>query len=93
MQGDELFDDSFFWEHTEVVEEYGRRKLDRDSDMLAAFSGLRRGFAWAWKTDFLWGLPENRIDAALLWEKNFLADRNRHSVRPRPVSVRFPSWT
>jgi len=43
--------------------------------------------------DFLWGLPENRIDAALLWENNFLADRNCHSVRQRPVSVRFPSWT
>ena len=58
-----------------------------------AFSGLSRGFAWTWKTDFLWGLPENRIDEAPLWEKNFLADRNRHNVRQRPVSVRFPSWT
>ena len=29
MQGDELFDGSFFWEYTELVEEYGKRKLDR----------------------------------------------------------------
>jgi hypothetical protein len=93
MQGDELFDDSFSWEYAKAVEEYGKSKLGRDSDMLAAFSGLSRGFAWAGKTDFLWCLPESRIDAALLWEKNFLAGRNHHSGRRRPVSVRFPSWT
>jgi hypothetical protein len=65
MQGDELLDDNYFWEYAEMVKEYSRRDLTLDSDMLAAFSELSRGFAWAWKTDLLWGLPENRIDAAL----------------------------
>jgi hypothetical protein len=93
MQGDELFDDSYFWEYTDVVEEYSKRNSTLDSDMLAAFSGLSRSFAWAGKTDLLWGLPENRIDAALLWQKNFFSDRNPHHLRRRPTSVRFPSWT
>jgi hypothetical protein len=93
MQGDELFDDSCFGEYTAVVEEYSKRHLTLDSDMLAAFSGLSRGFAWALRTDLLWCLPESRIDAALLWEKDFLSDRNPHFHRRRPTSVRFPSWT
>lgn len=53
MQGDELFDDSHFWEYTDMVEEYSKRNLTLDSDILATFSGLTRGFAWVWKTDLL----------------------------------------
>jgi hypothetical protein len=93
MQGDELFDDSCFGEYAAMVEGYSKRHLTLDSDVLATFSGLSRGFAWAWRTDLLWGLPESRIDAALLWEKDFLSDRNPHFHRRRPTSVRFPSWT
>jgi hypothetical protein len=93
MHGDELLDDIYIWEYAEMVKEYSKRNLTLDSDMLATFSGLCRGFAWAWKTDLLWGLPENGLDAALLWEKDFLSDRNPHFLRCRPTSVRFPSWT
>jgi hypothetical protein len=71
-----------FFQYQDLLQDYIRRKLTHDSDILAAFSGILNSF----ENDLgpsIFGLPERIFDIVLLWYSDPLATR-----RPQ-----FPSWS
>jgi hypothetical protein len=75
-----LFDD--FFQYQDLLQEYMRRNLTRDTDILAAFSGILNSLEDRLGAP-IFGLPERIFDVSLLWYGDLYAKR-----RPQ-----FPSWS
>lgn len=75
-----------------LVRSYLCRKLTYEEDILRAFSGISGALAGSISEGFLFGLPQQFFDAALLWVPT-------EHLRPRKdttngvASYEFPSWS
>ena len=72
----------------EGLEEYARRRLSQQSDIFHAFSGITRSLYSAGGSAITFGLPENDIDRALLWEPI-----PRFQPRKASSGCVLPSWS
>lgn len=77
--------------HTRV-EDYTVRDLTYHSDILNAFKGIEAVMKRSMSTEFWYGLPESRLDTALLWTLYGAHKRRGVSVKGFTKSC-FPSWT
>lgn len=75
-----------------LVTSYLDRKLTYEEDILRAFSGISSALSGSMSEGFLFGLPQQFFDAALLWVPT-------EHLRPRKettngvASYKFPSWS
>jgi hypothetical protein len=67
----------------DLVREYSKRKLSFSQDALLAFSGMLQFLEPTFKSPFLYGLPENELDRALLFHV--------HNQSRRRLG--FPTWS
>ena len=75
-----------------LVRCYLGRKLTYEEDILRAFSGISSALAGSLSEGFLFGLPQQFFDVALLWvPKEHL--KRREDTRNGVASYQFPSWS
>ncbi|KAF2103360.1 HET-domain-containing protein [Rhizodiscina lignyota] len=68
-----------------LVKDYTARNFSFEADVLNAFAGVSNVLAATLQTQFLFGIPENLLLSALLWEA-------RHHERRKGVP-HIPSWS
>ncbi|KAH8586951.1 heterokaryon incompatibility protein-domain-containing protein, partial [Bisporella sp. PMI_857] len=79
-----------------LVRDYSKRSLSYPSDILFAFSGIQAHITAITGSDFVCGLPEAVIDAALLWYSlnNSTSERRVSSIYTLDSSlIQPPSWS
>ena len=76
-----------FVEYVSIVAEYTQKQLRYPNDILRAFEGLSRILETYFGSQFISGLPETYLDAALLWIPQTVLEK-----RPG-LSNKFPSWS
>jgi hypothetical protein len=80
-----------------LVEMYTPRVLDFKDDILAAFSGISNMLGTAMKTNFVYGLPDEFFDWALLWDSRHFQrrrlERRKRDSNGRKLEPMFPSWS
>ena len=75
----------------EMVEEYNRRKLMFDTDVIDAFAGISSVFNSRFSGGILWGIPEMFFDYCLVWSPmKFLRRRAYNHTLSEHT---FPSWS
>ena len=74
-----------FKEYASLVTQYSQRRLQYSSDALRAFAGLSHVLELCFRSPMRQGLPENLLDAALLWRP-----LERLHRRGAPT---IPSWS
>ena len=69
-----------------------RRRLTYEEDILRAFSGILKSLSSSMLGGFLFGLPQQFFDAALLWvpEENLI---RRENMKSAMVKTALPSWS
>jgi len=75
-----------------LVTSYLRHKLTYEEDICRAFSGISSALAGSMSEGFLFGLPQQFFDAALLWVPTEHL-RPRKDTRNGVASYEFPSWS
>ena len=73
-----------------AVVEYTKRNMSDESDIINAFQGVLNLLQPAFRGEFLFGLPETELDAALLWQPTSVI---RRRVDPETKAPLFPSWS
>lgn len=73
-----------------AVESFTKRAFSFETDVIHAFQGVASLFQPAFKGDFLFGLPETELDAALLWQPYSSTHRRIDNTTGSPL---FPSWS
>jgi hypothetical protein len=58
----------FLRQYGSLIKQYSIRQLSRPEDAMAAFSGVTTRLSDVFKEGFLWGLPLEFFEAALLWQ-------------------------
>ncbi|KAI1276531.1 heterokaryon incompatibility protein [Xylaria sp. FL0933] len=84
------------WVYMRSVELYTERKLTKDQDILAAFSGVSNVLKSRMRAPFIHGLPSSHFDLALLWEPTRAGERRVIADSPDKKSYSipdFPSWS
>ncbi|PVH72263.1 HET-domain-containing protein [Cadophora sp. DSE1049] len=73
--------------YSKIVEEYSRKQLSFSDDVLSAFAGIGTSLELLCNWTMVYGLPEQLLDRAILWEqkKNTLPREGYHS--------QFPTWS
>ena len=71
---------------------YVRRRLTYEEDILRAFSGILESLSSSMLGGFLFGLPQQFFDAALLWVPKEKLTR-REDMKSEVVKTAFPSWS
>jgi hypothetical protein len=76
--------------YKQALELYMVRKMSREKDILAAFTGIGNLVCTALGGNLIFGLPSSHFDWALLWEP-----RDAATLRPGDGndSEKFPSWS
>lgn len=74
-----------------MVEEFNKRKLTFDEDVVNAFSGASSVFNSRFSGGILWGIPEMFLDHCILWRprKTLRRRATGRSLSENP----FPSWS
>jgi Heterokaryon incompatibility protein (HET) len=73
-----------------AVVSFTKRTFSFETDVVHAFQGVASLFQPAFKGDFLFGLPETALDAALLWQPYSPTHRRIDNKTGSPL---FPSWS
>ena len=75
-----------------LVFDYLRRRLTYEEDILRAFSGILESLSSSMLGGFLFGLPQQFFDAALLWvpKENLI---RREDMKTARVKTALPSWS
>ncbi|KAL6244432.1 hypothetical protein RBB50_008674 [Rhinocladiella similis] len=83
-----------------LVQNYTRRNLKYEGDILYAFEGILGAFKRCFDFDFIWGLPSKYLGAALTWPlspKGQQIPRRRNATcepsRSQGFQMCFPSWS
>jgi hypothetical protein len=95
------FTEASAWKHNFhhykfLVQDYSQRSLSYSSDILFAFSGIQAHITAVTGSDFVCGLPEAVIDAALLWYSldSSTPERRVSSIYTHDSSlIQPPSWS
>ncbi|KAK0671525.1 heterokaryon incompatibility protein-domain-containing protein [Cercophora samala] len=74
-----------------LVRQYQRRKMTYQADGLRAFSGILDVLSRTYREGFLYGMPKNFFDVAMLWEPQ--AGSKPRVVAPGSDELMFPSWS
>ena len=74
-----------FKEYAQLVQQYSKRQIGHDSDILNAVAGLLHVFELCFRGPMRQGLPQTLLDAALLW-------RPAERLASRDCST-IPSWS
>ncbi|KAG8529700.1 uncharacterized protein KY384_005181 [Bacidia gigantensis] len=74
-----------------LLRAYLRRKLTYEEDILRAFGGISTALAGSMSEGFLFGLPQQFFDAALLWVPTEYLKRRKDTRNGVPSA--FPSWS
>ena len=75
-----------------LVSSYMRRRLTYEEDILRAFSGILELLSNSMVGGFLFGLPQQFFDAALLWVPKKSLTR-REDTKSGTVKIALPSWS
>ena len=70
--------------YCQFVEEYSRRDLSYQSDAMKAFSGIAHSLAQSSLSHYVWCLPQEGLDWALLWRPWLYTSMQRQG---------FPTWS
>lgn len=73
-----------------AVKNFTKRTFSCETDVIHAFQGVASLLQPAFKGDFLFGLPETELDAALLWLPCSSTHRRIDNTTGSPL---FPSWS
>ena len=76
-------------EYASLVEQYNRRQVTYDSDIMNAFAGVMTQMRGGFPAGFYGGIPEFYFDICLLWQP-------RRGLRPRFLTkdtASLPSWS
>jgi hypothetical protein len=73
-----------------AVKNFTKRAFSDERDVVHAFQGVASLLQPAFKGNFLFGLPETELDAALLWQPYSSARRRIDNTTGSPL---FPSWS
>lgn len=73
-----------------AVKKFTQRTFTFDEDVINAFEGIVSLLQPAFKSDFLYGLPETELDVALLWQP---ASGIRRRIDKSTGEPLFPSWS
>jgi hypothetical protein len=79
------------------VQEYTRRKLTFEGDILNAFTAILQDHSARFGTIFCWGLPTQHFLEALIWTNGHYYEKLSQPLKRRASSqkgrVPFPSWS
>jgi len=79
------------------VKRFSQREFTDDSDVLWAFLGILKGLKTAFPQGFIWAVPHDRLDEALLWRKCCVSPRAVNHLVPGKDGALYrlpiPSWT
>jgi hypothetical protein len=79
------------------VEQYTMREFHDDSDVFWAFIGILKGLKNQFPNGYIWGLPYDYLDAALLWNTCCINECSEGHIVPDEAGVLYllpmPSWT
>lgn len=80
------------------VEPFSQKRFKDEADVLWAFMGILKAQRSRFKSGYIWGLPREKLDAALLWKPVFQCihrSQSRHAMsrEGRSYSLPFPSWS
>lgn len=73
-----------------AVQKFTKRTFTFDEDVINAFEGIVSLLQPAFRSDFLYGLPETELDVALLWQPTSGIRRRINESTGEPT---FPSWS
>jgi len=86
--------------YCERVVEFCRRTFKDESDVLWAFDGILKSMEDQFGGGFIWGMPHNILDAALLWRPNCTLHCHERPAKHKAVMldatiqpIDFPSWS
>jgi hypothetical protein len=87
-----------FYQYTDMVEGYSARDLALQTDALWAISGVTDAFEVLYPDGFVWGMPLQDMEAALLWRPKDMFAGSRTELHtaiqgPHMVTLPFPSWS
>ncbi|KAE9367519.1 HET-domain-containing protein [Stipitochalara longipes BDJ] len=87
-----------FYQYADAVEAFSIRELTVETDVLWAFSGVTKAFGPHFPQGFIWGLPIDALDAALLWKWSRSLDGIRNGLHSaivdyQTIRLPFPSWS
>ena len=74
-----------------LVEEYNKRKLTFDRDVIDAFAAVSSVFNSRFSGGLLWGIPEMFFDHCLVWSPIQVLRRRAHNHASSKIP--FPSWS
>ncbi|ORY18829.1 heterokaryon incompatibility protein-domain-containing protein [Clohesyomyces aquaticus] len=79
-------------EYHRLVAGYNERKLTHASDAVPAFTGITSALSTSFTGGFLFGIPAQFLDVALLWQPlSILKRRKMHSTCKKQAAL--PSWS
>jgi hypothetical protein len=89
------------YQYIDAIEGFSRRRLTVETDALWAFTGVMRAFLPQFQDGFVWGLPAEYLDAALLWFPERYRDpldgprTGLHAaiVDSHMIRLPFPTWS
>lgn len=95
-----LSQDDFFASYTRLVSSYTGKDLTITGDILKAFGGIITRLERLQATEFMYGLPENLLDRAILWSPTqpLFVRTSDAAQKARPTTENitsgiFPTWT
>jgi hypothetical protein len=92
-----LFDNTSPRSYYSHVQEYTRRNLTFESDILNAFTAILQDHSARFGTKFCWGLPTEHFTEALMWTNGPYYEKTSSSLKRRTGSQKdcaaFPSWS
>jgi hypothetical protein len=95
-------DPCFLYQYIDAVEGFSRREFSIARDALWAFSGVANSFETllphVYDEGFIWGLPIQKIDAALLWfpvwgRGGMRSGLHSFMVDDNTIRLPFPTWS
>ncbi|MCJ1378150.1 hypothetical protein MMC17_001246 [Xylographa soralifera] len=85
------------WEYCQKVDTFSTRDLSTSDDTFWAFLGVLKSLLPKFPEGYIWGMPKNCLDAALLWETNHWIKKCHSLVVPTKTrgwqELEIPSWS
>ena len=72
-----------------IIQGYANRSLTQSTDKLIALSGVAKRLQHTWNCQYLAGLWDNDLVRWLCWS----ATETAHTLSPRPIPYRAPTWS
>jgi hypothetical protein len=84
------------WEYCQKVQAFSMRSLSNRDDTLWSFFGILKSLIPKFPKGYIWGMPKDYLDAALLWETDCSCEHRKPLVIPTEKGewqeLETPSW-